>query len=180
MKKYFLALLLAFASPLFTLADEAVIRPDVEELFTVMRMEKTMKDSMEQGMKMIPKMTAGMAAQSLSKLPPEEAAKATAMQQKMQEKTMALVQEEMSWKKMKGPMAQVYAESLTPEEVKGITAFYKSPAGQAFLDKQPVIMQKTVAMTQKLMMDMMPKLQALIQAETAEMAKEAAPAKAAQ
>jgi len=180
MKKHLLALLLACTSPLFVLADEAAIRPDVDELFTVMRLEKTMQNAMEQSMKMVQKMTAGATAQALSKLSPEAAAKATAMQQKVQVKTMALVQEEMCWKKLKGPMAQVYAESLTPEEVKGITAFYKSPAGQAFLDKQPVIMQKSMAVTQKMMMDLMPKLQALIQAETAEMVKEAAPAKAAQ
>ena len=180
MKKYFLILLLAFTSPLFALADDAAIRPDIEELFTVMRMEKTMQNSMDQTMKMIPKMTAGMASQTLSKLPPAEAEKVSARTQKMQEKSMALVQEEMSWEKMKGPMAQVYAESLTPEEVKGITAFYTSPAGQAFLDKQPVIMQKTMAMTQKMMMDLMPKIQALVQTELAETTKEAAPAKPAQ
>jgi hypothetical protein len=180
MKKCLLALIVAFASPLFALAQEPAIRPDIEELFTVMRLEKTMQNAMDQSMKMVQKMTGGMAAQALSKLPPEAAAKATAMQQKMQEKTMALVQEEMSWKKLKGAMGQVYTESLTPEEVKGVTAFYKSPAGQAFLDKQPVIMQKSMAVTQKMMMEMMPKLQALIQAETAEMMKEAAPAKPAQ
>jgi len=172
MNKYFLPLLLAFASPWFALADDAAIRPDIDELFTAMRMEKIMHDSMDQAMKMIPKMTESMTSQSLSKLSPAEAEKVRARAEKMQEKTMALVEEEMSWEKIKGPMAQVYAESLTPEEVKGITAFYKSPAGQAFLDKQPVIMQKTMAMTQKLMMDLMPKMQALIQNEIAETTKE--------
>jgi len=176
MKKYFLALFLVFTSPLFAIAGDTAIRPDIEELFTVMRIEKTMQNSMDQVMKMIPKMTASMTSQAASKLPPAEAEKVSARSQIMQEKSMALLQEEMSWEKMKGPMSQVYAESLTPEEVKGITAFYKSPAGQAFLDKQPVIMQKTMAMTQKMMIGLTPKIQALVQTEIAEMTKEAAPA----
>jgi len=177
MKKYLVLLLLALSSPVLLLADPAVERPDVEELLSVMRVEKMMQSSMDQVMKMIPKMTEGITSQTMSKLPPEAAAKAAAMQQRMQQKTMALVMEEMSWKKMKEPIIQVYAESLTPEEVKGITAFYKSPAGQTFLDKQPIIMQKSMAMTQKMMMELMPKIQALAQSEVAEMTKELAPAK---
>ena len=74
-------------------------------------------------------------------------------------------------------MAQVYAESLTPDVVKGMIAFYKSPAGQTYLDQQPVIMQKSMVITQKMMMDIMPRLQTLIQTEIAETAKEALPAK---
>jgi len=174
MKKALLTVLLTL-SPLFSFAQTPVIRPDIEELFTVMRLEKTMQNSMDQAMKMIPKMSAGMTAQTLSQLPPAKAEQFKARSQKIQEKTMALVHEEMSWEKMKGPMAQVYAESLTPEEVQGMIAFYKSPAGQAFLDKQPVIMQKSMALSQKMMMGLMPKLQAMIQAETAEMMKEATP-----
>ena len=159
MKKYCLALLLA-CSPLFTYAQTPANRPDVDELLSVMRVEKTMQSAMEQVKKVIPQMTASIAAQN--KLSPEAAQKSTAMQ----EKIFALVQEEMNWQKRKADFSQIYAESLTPEEVQGIIAFYKSPAGQAFLDKQPVIMQKTMAMQQKMMMEMMPKMQALIKAET--------------
>jgi len=158
MKKAIITLLLTF-SPLFSFAQAPAARPDIEELLTVMRVEKTMQSAMEQVKKMIPQMTANLTAQA--KLPPEAMEKSKAMQ----EKIFALVQDEMSWEKRKGDFAQVYAESLTPEEVKGIVAFYKSPAGQAFLNKQPVIMQKTMVMQQKMMMDMMPKIQALVKAE---------------
>jgi len=160
MKKCLLALVVAVASPLCALAQETAVRPDIEELFTVMRMEKTMQNAMEQVKKMVPQMTANMMSK-MSDMPADAAKKAQASQ----EKVMALIQEEMNWAKFKPMMAEVYAESLTPEEVKGITAFYKSPAGQAFLDKQPVIMQKSMVMQQKLMMDMMPKIQALLKAE---------------
>ena len=160
MKKHLLALLLAVTSPLLALTQEPAIRPDIEELFTVMRMEKTMQNAMEQVKKMVPQMTSNMMSK-MADMPADAAEKAKGSQ----EKAMALIQEEMNWAKFKPMIAQVYAESLTPEEVKGITAFYKSPAGQAFLDKQPVIMQKSMVMQQKLMMEMMPKIQALMKAE---------------
>jgi len=160
MKKHLLVLLLTVTSPLLTLAQEPSVRPDVDELFTVMRMEKTMQNAMDQVKKMVPQMTSNMMSK-MTDVPADAAEKAKASQ----EKVMTLVQEEMNWAKFKPMMAAVYAESLTPEEVKGITAFYKSPAGQAFLDKQPVIMQKSMVMQQKLMMDMMPKIQALMKAE---------------
>lgn len=156
MKKIALCLLLAFC-PLLAPAQDAV-RPDVEEMLTVMRVEKTMQSAIGQMKKMMPQMVAGMAGKSLSA---DDAAKVAALQQKV----FALVEKEMSWQAIKPEMAKIYAESLTPEEVKGITAFFKSPAGQAFLDKQPVIMEKTMAWQQKMMGSLMPKIQALIQAE---------------
>lgn len=160
MKKYCITLLLAI-SPLFSFADTAAIRPDVDELLTVMRVEKTMQSAMEQVRKVLPQMTASIAAQA--KISPESAQKSA----ELQDKIFKLVQDEMSWEKRKADFAQIYSESLTPQEVQGIIAFYKSPAGQAFLDKQPIIMQKTMAMQQKMMMDMMPKMQALIKSESA-------------
>lgn len=159
MKKYCLTLLLALASPLFALADDAPARPDIDELFSVMRVEKSMQSVMEQMKQMLPQMVSNIAKQS--NLPLAEIEKTKGMQDKM----FALIVEEMSWKKMKGDMTKIYAESLTPEEVKGITAFYKSPAGQAFLDKMPLIMQKSMEINQKKMMELMPKIQAMVQSE---------------
>jgi len=160
MKKYFVTLLLALSSPLFALADDAVARPDVEELLTVMRIEKLLQGTMEQMKKTMPQMTANM----LGKMP-DLSADAAEKAKASQERIFSLVQEEMSWQKVKGDFVQIYAEALTPEEVKGITAFYKSPAGQAFLDKQPVIMQKTMLRQQKMMMGIMPKIQELLKEE---------------
>ena len=160
MKKYIVTLLLTLSPLLSCFAETSAIRPDVDELLTVMRMEKTMQSAMEQVKKVIPQMMASMVAQG--KISQAEGEKSKAIQ----EKIFTLVQEEMSWQKRKADFAQIYAESLTPEEVKGITAFYKSPAGQAFLDKQPLIMQKTMVMQQKMMVELMPKIEALVESET--------------
>jgi uncharacterized protein len=55
---------------------------------------------------------------------------------------------------------------FTLEEVRGLIAFYKTPAGQGFLDKQPLLMQKTMAMAQRRMMDLTPKIQEMIKQES--------------
>jgi len=159
MKKLLLSLLALCVSPLLSLAQQAsapAARPDVEELLTVMRLEKTMQDAMAMVKKMMAQNMASMSNSSA-----ENAAKTTAMQGKL----FALVEQEMGWQKVKPAMVEIYADSLTPDEVKGITDFYKSPAGQAFLDKQPAIMEKTVAWQQKMMAGLMPKIQAAIQSE---------------
>jgi len=165
MKKCLIALLLALC-PILSIAETPTARPDVEELLVVMQLEKNMTAAMDSVKKMVPQMMANMAAQG--KISASEVEKTQAMQQKL----MNLIQEEMSWAKIKVAFVQIYSESLTPDEVKGITAFYKSPAGQAFLDKQPVILQKTMAWQQSLMKDLMPKIQAFVESETKAASKE--------
>jgi hypothetical protein len=158
MKKTALSLILAvFAAPLLSLAQDAA-RPDVEEMLATMRIEKTMQAAMSQVKKMVPQMAAQMAGGSLSA---EDASKVAAMQQKI----VGLVEKEMSWPNIKPEIVKIYSETLTPQEVKGITAFYKSPAGQAFLDKQPAIMEKTMQWQQKMMAGLMPKIQELVKSE---------------
>jgi len=78
---------------------------------------------------------------------------------KMMDKMMDFLKEEMSWEKMKEDYIDIYADAFTVEEMKAIIAFYKTPAGQALLKKQPKIAQKTMALSQKATMKLMPKIQ---------------------
>jgi hypothetical protein len=43
-------------------------------------------------------------------------------------------------------IAVVYARNLTIDEMKELTAFYRSPIGQSFLQKMPVIFQESMTM----------------------------------
>jgi hypothetical protein len=43
----------------------------------------------------------------------------------------------------------VYARNFTADELREVTAFYRGPTGQKFLEKQPVIMQDSMAIGQK-------------------------------
>lgn len=77
------------------------------------------------------------------------------------DKMMDLMAGVLSWDKIKDDYVALYAGTFSAEELKDLIAFYKSPAGQAFTRKQPELTMKTMEMTQKLMMQVMPKIQAL-------------------
>ncbi|AMP12966.1 DUF2059 domain-containing protein [Collimonas pratensis] len=78
-------------------------------------------------------------------------------------KMMALMKDEMSWDKMHPMYVQIYRESFTQEEIDGLVAFYKSPAGVAYINKMPAVMQKTMGLMQTRMAEMIPKMKAAIQ-----------------
>ena len=50
-----------------------------------------------------------------------------------------IVEEEMSWEKIKPSYTKIYTNNFTQEEVNGLIAFYKSPTGRAFLAKMPQV-----------------------------------------
>lgn len=69
-----------------------------------------------------------------------------------------IVKAEMSWDKLKGPVAEIYIKTFTEEEVQGLIAFYKSTAGKAFAEKMPKLAQESLMMEQKIMTAIMPKI----------------------
>lgn len=97
-----------------------------------------------------------------------------AIMDRQQTKMMTIMKEELSWDKLKDGFIQVYRDTFTQKEMDGIIAFYKSPAGQAFVDKQPALMKNTMALMQQRMGPMMQKIQQM----TEETAKEIKAAKA--
>jgi uncharacterized protein len=156
MKKCLVVVLLLFSFALLISAEDKSARPDIDELLTLTRVQKMSESAIEQ----MKNMMAGVAKQTNVSPGASERAKAA------QDKMFALIEGEMSWDKMKAEYARVYAEVFTPEEVKGLIAFYKSPTGQALLDKQPILMQKTMEMAQKRMVDLTPKIQEMIKQES--------------
>jgi hypothetical protein len=46
-------------------------------------------------------------------------------------------------------VAALYARNFTVDEIQQVTAFYRSPVGQKFLEKTPVIAQESMVMGQK-------------------------------
>lgn len=78
-------------------------------------------------------------------------------------KMIQLMKDEMSWDKVHVMYVQIYRDTFTQEEIDGLVAFYKSPAGTAYIQKMPAVMQKTMGLMQTRMADMMPKMQAEVQ-----------------
>ncbi len=127
-----------------------------EELMNVMNVKETIDQSMAMVKQMIPSQMQ-MAQQGAGQKEISPQASEQAMQ------TMDIIAQEFSYDKIKDDYIRLYSEVFSEDEMKGIIAFYKSPAGQAFLKKQPELMKKSMELSQKMMMRIMPKLQELRQ-----------------
>lgn len=74
------------------------------------------------------------------------------------DKVLAIYKQEMSWEKMEPLFIEIYSNSLSQEDVDGINAFYRSPAGKSFVSKMPTMMQQSFVATQKMMTPLMEKV----------------------
>lgn len=133
----------------------------IEELLKLSKAEARMQQTYSQMRAMMSKQVEAAGV--------SEEARATVAQ--MLDKNSAQIQELLSWEKMKHEFVRLYDEVYSEEEINGILAFYKSPAGQAFLNKTPLLMTKTMEMVQRRMADVMPEIQR-VTLETLEKAKE--------
>ena len=125
-----------------------------EQLMEVMKVRQTIESSMQMVKQMIPLQMEKMAKATGQTNMPSGVSDRT-------EQAMDLMAKELSWDNMKGDFIALYAGAFTEDELKGIIAFYKSPVGQALIAKQPELMKQSVALTQKMMMRIMPKLKEL-------------------
>jgi hypothetical protein len=129
----FTLLLITFA--VFARAEPAT-KASVEELLAVMKMEKTQADQAENLINMIRQ---GMAQAFKDK-------QLNAKQRHLMEEGGAAMfkisTEEASWGKTKPIFVKSYQENFSQEEVVAIIDFYRTPAGNALIDKQPVVQQE--------------------------------------
>lgn len=77
---------------------------------------------------------------------------------RMKTRMVALMQKSLSWDKLEPVYIRLYKESFTEKEVKGMLAFYRTPAGQAVIHKMPTLIQKTMREIQGMTMGMMPQM----------------------
>lgn len=76
----------------------------------------------------------------------------------MQKKITDVLTARLSWEKLKPVYVKIYADTFTEDELNGVIEFYTSAAGQALLEKMPSLIQKTMALTQELMSDVLPEI----------------------
>jgi hypothetical protein len=76
----------------------------------------------------------------------------------LQDALLKVVQEEMSWDKLKGEFIQLYCEIFTEEELQGILEFYRSPAGRKFIEKQPELIRRAGEISRGHILRLIPKL----------------------
>src|SRR5205823_10830451 len=73
---------------------------------------------------------------------------------------VTIMREELSWESLKPMYIEIYRDSFTQEEIDGLIAFYQSPVGMAFVNKMPIVMQKSMTSMRTRMQPMMEKMQA--------------------
>jgi uncharacterized protein len=82
---------------------------------------------------------------------------------KFETELMTAFKEEFTWEKMEPFYMRIYQKSLTQQEVDGMIAFYKTPAGEAVINKLPAILQNTMAEMQDMMRPMMQRVERMQQ-----------------
>jgi hypothetical protein len=90
----------------------------------------------------------------------------------MGDKMVALMREGLDWPGLEAQITQVYRETFTQKDVDAMLAFYRSPAGQKAIAKQPQIMQQMSQYAMGRMKDLLPQLEQL-QRDTAAQLKAA-------
>jgi uncharacterized protein len=147
MKSFAAAFFLCF--PALALADEASKLAKAEEMLQLLQADQSIRQVLEQ-------MRAMIATQmSQMQITPEARPAIEEMQQKM----MAMIADRMSWDKFKRAVLKIYVETYSDEDMDGIIAFYKTPAGRSLIEKMPLVMQKSMALGQQMMGDLMPEIQ---------------------
>ena len=133
-------------------AHETDNRALAEELLGAMEIQETIEKSFEVMKQMIPAQIKGMGVS-------EEESSDEAMD--AMEGAMDLIMKEISWENLKDDYISIYEETFTEEELRGLITFYKSPVGRSFIEKQPDLMKRTMMISQKQMMELVPKIQEL-------------------
>jgi hypothetical protein len=85
---------------------------------------------------------------------------------------LAMMKDLLDWSKLEPLYVRVYQKSFSQQEVDGMIAFYKTPAGQAVIGKMPAVMQNTMDEMQQMMAPVMQKIQKTQQDVAAEMKAE--------
>ena len=85
-------------------------------------------------------------------------------------KLVALIGDALKWEKLEPRYVDIYRKSFTDGEIAGMLAFYKTPAGEAVINKMPVVMQHTMSLVQDLIQGITPQLRQ-IQTEALEKMK---------
>ena len=148
-----IALVLLIAGGNVLAEDSKATRAAAEKLLVLLEMEENLDNTMKQAM--------GMTANMMKKrtdLSPEQQ---KALQQALEVSTKATL-EEFKWAKIKDMFIDIYAEVLTIEELEGLIKFYESPIGQQYIKKQPQLTTASMIRMQKLMEEVMPKIEASV------------------
>lgn len=134
----------------------------VEELLLLMKMNETLERSFAQ---IRPIMIQQFQQIMDGELTPEQGE----IMEKYLGKLLNVLEEEMSWDRLKGDFIQIYMSVYTEAEIQEMIKFYQSPVGQKTVEKTPILLEQSMEITQKYMLSTLPKIQAITEEMQAEL-----------
>ena len=150
MKKYLMICILTSLSFLAH-AGEGSERASVEELLMLMKADSMIDNIYFQYGQTIKRMEQQLGIDQSNK----------AIFERYISRMVAIMKQEMNWKKMKEPMINVYLKHYSENEVQDMLAFYKSESGKSMVEKMPAVMKDSMLVSQSLMKEFIPKVQAM-------------------
>jgi hypothetical protein len=88
--------------------------------------------------------------------PPPEAQKTF---DKCRSEVITAMQQQFTWDKLEPMYMRIYQKSFNQSEVNGMIEFYKTPVGQAVINKMPVVMQNSMNEVMQMMGPMMQRIE---------------------
>ena len=156
MKRLVSLILLVLFVPLAARADDASKRAKVQDMLDLLHIDKTMAQVME----VVKRQTTSMTSQTMGgNLTPEQKASIADFQQKV----FDFIETQVGWQALRPQYVELYASTFSEDEIDGMLAFYKSPAGQAMIAKTPELTQKSMVLVQQQMTTLQPQIQQMIE-----------------
>lgn len=94
---------------------------------------------------------------SRMRIPEDQREKFAELQAKIMDETLGV----MAGTEMREAIAQLYSEVFSKEELAAMSSFHSTPAGQALIDKQPLVQQRMMEIMMRRMSEIGPRMQAL-------------------
>ena len=143
-------------------ASEASVR----ELLKVMQVEQQMTATQQ----MLEPMMANMMKQ-ISEMDGDSTSKQAVMADMAKELAQAMAPLS-DWRQLEPDMVRVYRRALTEDNVRAMTAFYRTPAGQELVSKTPELMMGAMEVSQARMKEVMPEVKKVMERAIARMQAE--------
>ena len=144
--------------PPLVVADEMSKRAMAEECIKLMGVEKQMSEQFV----LMRQMQKAQLERMEQMQPSSQAGSSSGM---VMGKMMDMLAEGLSWDSLKETVVSIYAETFTEDELRGAIEFYKSPAGQKWIEKSPELTKRVMEVAQRRTQELTPRILEMLKAE---------------
>lgn len=169
MKRLAFLLCLLVCVPITAHADDASKRVKVQEMLELLHIDRTMDqlmNMMEQ--QAVAATNAKLSTQGASA---DQKARVDAFQKQL----FDFIASQIGWKGMQTEYVDMYSQTFTEDEIDGMLAFYKSPAGVAIIAKTPELTSKAGLVVSKKMLTLKPEIEKMVEDFAATAGKRSSP-----